>query len=320
MRRRGVLLGVAGAWVGAGCTTDQSLVVIGQGKVPAASVDQAPLALLPEGAISVGRLDAARLFGTGLGQQMGQIVARVLPIGRESGFRPEQDVTAVVGGVYAMQGADFVSVIQGRFDLAGIEAAARAGALTPSRQPLVATEYAGYSMYTVSNVGFVVVTPSTVLSGNETGMRRALDRLRYTKLEPSMPEWIQTFLAENEKAAFAIAGDLKNQGAVQAASGRFPFVVGLELVRILGNFEPPGVNVVGSLTYPDEPQASAGAQGLEQMNQMASAASIFTAMGFGTSLPQLEIKPQGTNVAFATQVDLAVAGTLLGLVAGALGS
>jgi len=118
----------------------------------------------------------------------------------------------------------------------------------------------------------------------------------------------------HERAAFVVAGDVGRQGVIEAAGDRLPFVRGLELVRILGNFEAPGMNVVGSLTYQNEEQAQAGAQGLEQIRPLAYFASLLATLGFGGTTPELEVSPQGTNVAFATKVDTNLAQMMLGLI------
>lgn len=297
----------------AGCAKDQTLVPIGTAPVAASRVDEEPLDLLPSGGLLVGNLDARALFASSLGPQMAQVVANLLPLGRESNFVAQRDVSRVVGGIYAMQGADFVAVVQGNFDIASIEAAARAQAATPSGRPLIATPYGPFTLYTVANVGFVPLTQFTILSGNETGMRRALDRLRYGRLQNDLAPWLRELLA-HERAAFVVAGDVGQQGVVQAAAGRLPFVNGLELVRILGNFEDPGMNVVGSLTYGTEDQAQAGAQSLDEIQRLAAFASLLAVLGFGASLPAVDVAPQGTSVAFATKVDRTLAQLMLGLV------
>jgi hypothetical protein len=297
----------------AGCPPDQTLVVIGTATVEPARIDQQPLDLLPSGALLVGNLDARALFQSSLGPQMSQVVANLLPLGRESNFVAERDVSRVVGGIYAMQGADFVAVVQGNFDIASIEAAARARAATPSGTPLVETRYGTFTLYTVANVGFVPLTQFTIVSGNETGMRRALDRLRYGRLQNDLAPWMSELLA-HERAAFVVAGDVGSQGVIEAAAGRLPFVSGLELVRILGNFEEPGMNVVGSLTYRSEEQAQAGAVALDQIRQLAAFASLLAILGFGGTAPAIDVAPQGTSVAFASKIDKTLAQLMLGLV------
>ncbi len=286
-----------------GCPrTDQSLVLVGGQRVDAARIDGDPLGLLPGGAILTGTLDARALFASPMGAQMTQIVEQLVPLGPESRFVPKRDVARVHGAVYAMQGADFCAVIQGSFDVAAIEQAAQARLATPRGVRLVATPYAGYSIYTVANQGFVVLTPQTVLSGNETGMRRALDRLRFGRLSHDLEPWMDELL-RGESAAFAVVGDVGKQGVLEAAGGGLPFVNGMRLVRVLGNFRPPGMNLVGSATYADATSAAEGAESVGRLREVASLVSLLAAFGIGAQFPTFEVQQQGNDVAFATSAD-----------------
>lgn len=313
MDRRRVLSLLLASPLLAACPPNQTLVPIGGKPIGAATIDAAPLTLLPRGALFIGRLDAEALFRTSLGGQVAQIVNTVLPLGPESRFSPARDVKKVYGAAYAMQGADFAAVVQGTFDVAALEQAARVRARTPSGVPVVETQYGGYAMYTVANLGFVVLTPTTILSGNETGIRRAIDRLRYGALDDGVPAWMKEVFDDNQ-GDFAIAGDLRDQGIIGAARDRLPFVDGLQLVRAIGNFQPPGMNVVGSLTYRDELTAAAGSQTLTELRRLAYLITLLTNIGVGGgSAPEIRTQAQGLNVAFASEIDGQLAGVVLGM-------
>ena len=306
-RRRALTLLLATA----ACSSDQNLVpLMGRG-VQASTIDESPLLLLPRGALAIGRLNAAALWATGFGGQVANIVTTVLPLGPESGFSPTRDVKKVYGAAYAMQGADFAAIVQGTFDVNAMQRAAEARAATPSGAPVVVTNYGGYALYTVANMGFVALTPTTILSGNETGIRRAIDRLRYSQLTEGVPAWMKEVFDDNE-GDFAFAADLRDQGAVGAAKDRLPFVNGLLLARGLGNFQPPGMNLVGSLTYADEPTALAGAQSLQELRRLAYFLTLLSNFGVGGgSAPEIRTQAQGFNVAFAAEIDTALASTVL---------
>ncbi|MEO7327028.1 MAG: hypothetical protein ABI193_00515, partial [Minicystis sp.] len=166
---------------------DATFGLIGGEKIDASQVDRDPLALLPSGIILLGYTDLATMFQSKWGADAGQIVANILPLGTESNFSAQRDVSRMFGGVYAMQGADFCAVVQGNFDADAIRRAADARSITISGAPLVKTRYAENDLYTAGNIGFVVVTAHTVITGNETGIRRALDRLRNGKIERAVP-------------------------------------------------------------------------------------------------------------------------------------
>ncbi len=303
-------------------------------------IDENPLALLPRGIVVFQSLDAAALFATELGTDVAKVVSAVLPLGPESNFVPQRDVRRVVGGVYAMQGVDFCAVVQGTFDVAAISRAADARLAAPGGVPLVRTRYGDYDLYTVGNVGFVMLTPQAILSGNEIGMRRAVDRLRYSSLERVIPDWMVT-LADTKDANLVMCGDFGAESVMattdgmpravprplagspaapvlQAAAAQFPFLSDLRAMRVLGNFKPPGLNLAGSLTYGTNEKAQAGANGLRGVAQMAQWAGLISSLGFGRTLPPIQVAVSGLDVGFVQPVDVAFARTVLGYMQGAI--
>lgn len=295
---------------------DETPVWMGGQTVSAAEIDADPVSLLPGGAIVTSRLDARALFASSLGPTTASLVGRLLPLGRESNFEASRDVRTVHGAFYAMQGADFCAVLQGTFDVASIARAAEARAATPSGTPLVRTPYAGYAIYTVANIGFAVLTPSTILSGDETGMRRALDRLRYGSRKRDLAPWMDGVLADS-RAAFALVGDFERDGIAQAAAEAVPFVEGSTRLRALGNFQAPGINLVGTIGYRDADAATRGAANLAQVQQLTSFASMFTALA-GAGAPRIDVRTHDKDVSFASSVDTAMMQILMNLAVGAI--
>lgn len=283
------------------CSGGEGMVLIGGNKVDAATIDRDPSSLLPSGIVILGYLDAATLFTSSLGPDVSRAVAAILPLGPESNFDSKRDVTRVYAGVYAMQGADFCAVVQGNFDVDAIKRAADARAVTIGGAPMVKSRYAETDMYTAGNLGFVVLTSHTALTGNETGMRRALDRLRFGKLERAIPGWMVD-LVNTQGASFAVAGDLSQQQAVDAASKTMPFLSGLRTIRAIGNFKAPGLNVAGALTYPDNATANQAAASLQHLQQMAQIVNLFTSFG-GINIPQIQTQVREGDVAFTTSVN-----------------
>ncbi|WP_437591922.1 hypothetical protein [Sorangium sp. So ce1000] len=294
---------------------DDSLALIGGEKIDATAIDRDPLAVLPSGAVMLGYLDAAAMFTSGLGGEVNQIVTSLLPLGPESNFVPARDIVKVYGGLYAMQGADFCAVMQGNFDVDAIRRSADARAVTVIGAPLVKTRYADNDLFTAGNVGFVVLTPHTILTGNETGMRRALDRLRSGKLKRSVPSWMVELLG-TKGASFAVAGDLSSQAAVASAAGQLPFLAGLQYVRVIGNFQPPGVNFAGALTYTDPQSAANGAVALRNLEQIARIAGVLSSWGFGYgSVPPMQVAQRESDVAFTLPLGEGIVRMLLRTVA-----
>jgi hypothetical protein len=308
----GVWMAVAAlAVTGAGCGgADEGALLIGGEHVDGATIDRDPLALLPSDIVMLAYLDAATLFQSRLGPEVSQLVTGLLPLGPESNFVPARDVVRVYGGMYAMQGADFCAVLQGNFDTAAIQRAADAKAMTTAGAPLVKSRYGDRDVFLVSNVGFVMLTNHTILSGNDTGIRRAIDRLRYNKLERSMPKWM-TDLVSTKGAAFSVAGDFTKQPAVEAGAQKFPFIAGMRYMRVVGNFQPPGMNFAGAITYKDPQSATAGAANLQNLQQVTNFVSIISSWGMGPSVPPMQVAQSGNDAAFTMPMDESLVRILL---------
>ncbi|AGP34974.1 hypothetical protein [Sorangium cellulosum] len=296
----------------AGCGgADDSLALVGGEKIDATAIDRDPLAVLPSGVVMLGYLDAAAMFTSGLGGEVNQLITNLLPLGPESNFVPSRDIVKIYGGLYAMQGADFCAVMQGNFDVDAIRRSADARSVTVIGAPLVKTRYADNDLFTAGNVGFVVLTPHTILTGNETGMRRALDRLRFSALKRSVPSWMVELLG-TKNASFALAGDLSSQPAVASAAGQLPFLAGLQYVRVIGNFQPPGVNFAGALTYTDPQSAANGAVALRNLEQIARIASLLSSWGFGYgSIPPMQVAQRESDVGFTLPLGEGIVRMLL---------
>ena len=321
---RRAFLGAAAGLAGA-CSGSTSLVLVGGQRVDAASIDADPIAVLPSGIVMLAYADLQAFYRTSIGGDLSTFVSSFVPIGNESNFVPARDTTKFYGGLYAMQGVDFCAITQGTFDVAAIERAADARAQAPSGAPLVKTKYAGSDIYTVQNLGFVLLTPNTMLSGNETGMRRALDRLRVASLSRSVPRWMIE-LTETQGANFSFAGDFGADTvlttdttgntvakpassssaalpAIETAGQTFPFLKGLRALRILGNFKSPGVNLAGTGTYDTEPNAQAGGDALRNLAQVSPLMNLLLAFGVGASIAPPQVARTGRDVAFVEPID-----------------
>ncbi len=256
-------------------------------------LDDDPLALLPASALVVVSVDARAVYATGsVGAQLGKLTERLVPVGEEAGFVPSRDLDRVVVGVYSLQGADVAAVLVGKFDEQKIAQAAQTHVTTKGGGAIVASQYGGRTLYTLSNVGFTVLSARTAVAGTETGIRRALDRIKDGRVTRDQPPWVTATL-ETPGAAFAGAADFANQpiGAASVGMIPLPFMKGLKALRVVGNFKDPGLNIAGTLTYPDAPRAEAAAGELKRSSGMAS---LF--------VKNLDIKPVQTD----TQVTLAV--------------
>jgi hypothetical protein len=268
----------------------------------AEQIDGDALALLPGSALAVANVDARAFYGSNtLGGQIGKITEKLLPIGEEAGFVPSRDIDRVVAATYSLQGIDVAAVVTGRFDKDKISKLAQNHTPAKNGGMVVESTYAGRTLFTINNAGFVILTPHTALAGTETGIRRALDRIKDGKVSRSLKPWVIETL-ETKDAATAFAADLEGQPVDASALGNMqvPWLVGLKAARILGNFHEPGMSVAGSLTYDNDDHARAGADGVKQVSQVAA---VLAVGGIVPSLQGLDVKVEKTSVQYKFAVD-----------------
>lgn len=270
-------------------------------ELTAEQIDADPLALLPLAAVVVSTVDTRAFYGSGtLGSEVAVLSEQLMPIGDEAGFKASRDVDRLVVGTYASEGLDVAAVVSGRFDEARIRQAAEAHTQTHAGGLIAESTYAGRRVYTVSDVGFTILTPRTALAGTQTGIRRALDRIHDGHAKRDLPPWVQETI-DTPNAAATFCADFA-QPVATAAIGAFPlpWAKGLDRVRAVADFRPPGMHVAGTITYADAPSAAAGAGGLQQAATMANLVAL---TGLTPRLGDLAISTADTNVQCAFSVD-----------------
>ncbi len=319
---RGVaLLLVAFALLATGCPKKDEVVVqtsAGKG-LTAAQIDQDPLALLPGGAVGLVVIRAQQMFSSPFGQKLLEIAKARAPFPASAGFDPQRDLQQLAIGAYSMSGANVAAVATGTFNKQAIEQAASGTSKTPLGLPVTASRYAGRTLFTSATVGFVVLTSHTVLLGDETGIRRALDRIKEGRVSRQVPDWFGKLL-ETPNAAFAAGFDLRGHPITDAMRQQLPFLDGMETARMLGNFKPPGVNLAGTLSYSDEKGAKAGAANLLQLQQtLQSYGPIMQLVGITQPVKQLQAEAHGKDAQFVVGLDGAAVGQLLDKASTALG-
>jgi hypothetical protein len=299
MRKLALFLFLA-ALVALGCGSSTKDGVTLRSPDGTTDVDADPLALLPGSAVVLGAADAKAFFASGVvGAQMAQLTEKLVPIGDEAGFKPSRDVDKVYVGVYALQGADVAGVLVGRFDEEKIRKAAEAHVQVKGGGALVASPYAGRTLYTVSNVGFAVLSPKTALAGTETGIRRALDRIRDGRVKRDHNPWmIQTL--ETPGAAAAVAADFSGQQIPGSVMQQLPlpWLQGMKAARVLASFKDNGTQVAGSFTYGDGNQAGAAAAHLRQAQSLTMLLTMI-----GLKIQNMDIQTDQSDVKFSMAVD-----------------
>lgn len=314
MRRRAALFGLGALGLAPlGCAKQEDVIVhTGQGKEQTAlQIDSDPLALLPGGAVTVGILDMQALFASQFGDKLLEVTKRRAPVPVSAGYEPKRDLQKAYFGTYSMQGADVAGVVVGSFDPQKIEAAADGVQKTPLGAPVTKTTYAGRALYTSDSIGFTILTTRTALFGNQTGIRRSLDRIKEGTAKRELPPWAAKVLAQTN-VPFAFGSNLKENPVPNALRSKLPFLDGVETLSVVGNFAPPGVNLAGTLVYPDETAAKTGAGKVAETRAMIDTYAPFLALlGIPQPVRKLEADAVGREGHFVAGIDAVAFSALL---------
>ena len=270
----------------------------------AVDVDKEPLALLPGGVVGIASLNATELVASPFGGRLLALLNQRLPVPPSAGFDPARDLQHLYLGLYSMQGVDLSGVALGKFDKAKIEAAVNGVEKTPQGVPIAKRKYAGRTLYTASGFGFCLLSDHTALFGNDTGIRRALDRVREGRVRRQTLPWMDKLL-DGEKSAPIVAGaDLRAQALPEAASSNLAFLNGLETLAFVGNFKDPGVNLAGTLVYGDAAGAAQGAQNVQALAQkLGTYGTLLSLVGVPQPVRQLQAEANGKQAAFVVGLD-----------------
>jgi hypothetical protein len=274
-------------------------------------IDADPLALLPSGAIGVGFVDTQKLLTSAFGERLLLLAQKQMPIPQGAGYEPRRDLQRLYVGFYSMTGADIAGVAIGNFDAAKIDAAASTTPTTALGLPVTKSSYAGRSLFTAQNLGFTVLTQKTALFGNDTGIRRALDRIEEGRAKRQLPPNMIKLLAE-PSSPLVIGGDLTGHPVPNALRGELAFLEGVNTLSIVGNFEPPGLNLAGTFSYVDSESAARGVQNLLNLRATLDRYAPFMALvGIPNPVRSLEATPNGKDASFVLGADGAAVAILL---------
>jgi hypothetical protein len=297
----------------AACSKNEDVIVqTGAGKeLSDIDIDKQPLALLPGGVVGIASLDTSQLFASAFGNRVLTLLNQHLPVPAGADFQPQRDLVHLYLGLYSMQGADLSGVAIGKFNKAKIEAAVNGVDKTPQGVPIAKRQYAGRTLYTASGAGFCLLTENTALFGNDTGIRRALDRIREGRVKRQTLPWMDKLL-NSETAPIVAGADLRAQAIPEAASNNLAFLNGLETMAFVGNFADPGINLAGTLVYGDEASAKQGADNVQSLAQkLGTYGTLLALMGIPQPVRQLQAEAKGKQAAFVMGLDGAAVGTLL---------
>ena len=299
----------------AACAKKETVITpaVAQRQMTAADIDADPMAVLPSGFVGLLRAEVPIVARSSLGPALLALANKWAPLPPTSGFVPERDLDRLIIGLYSMQGADAAGIASGRFNPDAIRNAANSTSSTAAGT-LVQSPYAGYLLYTVHNMGFCVLSAKTMLIGNETGIRRALDRIHEGRAQRQLPAWTDVLL-DASKAPLALGAQFKEGEVPPSVAQQVPFMADLRGLRVLGNFDAPGVNLAGSLGYatPERAQQAAGEM-LASRDRISSMGWLMGVMGVGQPIQRLDAQAADKEVSFVAALDGSSVSKILNIV------
>lgn len=258
------------------------------------------IALLPADAIALATVDARAFFGNeAFGSDLSKVVEKYMPIGDEAGFKASRDVDRITLANYSYQGIDVAAVLIGRFDEAKIKQMVAAKTPTKGGITLIASTYSGHDVYMAGDVGFTLLSSTRAIAGTESGIRRVLERIADKRVRRDITPWmIETI--ETPSAVAAVAGDFATHPAPAEILRQIPapFVQNLQKVRLIAAFKAPGVQVVGSLSYPDDAAAQTASKSVTQVLGLSKWLSIF-----GIKIQSTDVKVEKNDVQIQLATD-----------------
>jgi hypothetical protein len=136
-----------------------------------------------------------------------------------------------------------------------------------------------------------------------------LERVQDRKIERAIPKWVDETLS-TPGAELALAADFTSQPITVAAIGAvpLPWLSGLRVAKVIGNFEKPGMNVAATLSYGDAPQAQSAAEGVRTADVWLKVLGGFLG---GLSVQDLDVTTDDKDLKCKFAVDDRTLGRLL---------
>ncbi len=155
----------------------------------------------------------------------------------------------------------------------------------------------GDTVYVVDQARFVVLTPKTVLSGTEAGVRRVLERIQSGKSGRAVPPWMIDTI-DTKGAELAFAADFHTQPLTAVAIQSMPvaFLSGMTMARVVSDFGDAvaGAQFAATLTYGDAPGAQSAADQIRSVAGWGKALAAW--LTFIPQVDNLDVKTESSDV------------------------
>ncbi len=255
-------------------------------------VDADPLALLPSGGFAYARVDLTRMRqDKALADELDAIAPGWGPTAAAD-FVPSRDLNSAACTAYSVTGLDGVCVLSGDFKAEKLEAAVATYQWPQAgNQVVVKTVYQGKTLFTLANVGFTVLSSKTALVGNESAIRRTLDRIADRKVTRTIEAWaLETLETKDADAAFVVNAE---SDVIKTARERMPiWLRNFRAMRVIANVRGDRVNVATTLSFTDAAQAEQAANAISASAKLYALGTIF---GQLPSINDFEAKAVGND-------------------------
>jgi hypothetical protein len=119
-------------------------------------------------------------------------------------------------------------------------------------------------------------------------------------------------LVATSKAPLVGGFDFTSSPLPDATRKELAFLKGVKTLSLVGNFDDPGLNLAGTLTYDDADAAQHGAENLVALRQLVERYAPFLALlGIAQPVRRLEAEPKDKDVSFVLAVDGTAVAALL---------
>ncbi len=268
----------------AACSAPKEIVVVtaaGQ-KAIFDEVDRSPWALLPGGAVAWLHLTMSELQKAEYGPTLIQIFEERFQFAEDADVHWASDVDSISGAAYATVSLDWLLIARGRFKKSQINSKTPPSSQSLSGLDVRERDYAGERMLTSGKVAFCVLTDQTIALGSETAVRRVIEKVVEGRLRSSIPSWFSELLG-TEQNPLTLGLDLDSNPVPGVLKSQLAFTDGLRAARVVGNFEKPGLNLSGAMTYSKPVRAKQAAEYLKKQESQLRRYSLLLRM---MQLPQ----------------------------------
>lgn len=305
MRKMVFSLGLGLALLVGGCASKQEHIVDAAAGRRAESVviDRDSWGLFPAGALVWGQVDIQALSQAEFGGAILERAQRGVPLSRGAGIDWARDVETAHFAVYASARGDVATVLKGRFDAEKLRSAITKDPVTSSGEPISISKFAGAEVIHAGAWSLSILTSRTLAVGTEIGVRRILERVEEGRVARVLPQWFEKML-QTAGGRVHLGVDLDAQPVPATIRSELDFLAGIRGARLIGNFESPGLNVAGTLSYDSRERAEFARGRIDSsVTSLERATWLLTILKVPRPIRRFESSVAGQTVQFATELE-----------------